>query len=86
MTVPVVGMLRIVYLEVKRVLQVIAWLLASQARHDHCPAGDLDHPKLAGLGKARTALRICAVLGIRCALRHRSSWLSGQMSQSSLMP
>src|SRR5215471_14985919 len=50
-TAPAVGMRRVMYLKVKRVLQVIAWLLARQARHDRCPAGELNHPKPAGFGQ-----------------------------------
>jgi hypothetical protein len=36
----------VVHLEVKRVLQVIAWLLSSQARHHGRPAGDLRNHKI----------------------------------------
>ena len=50
MTAAVVRVRRVVYLEVKRVLQVVARLLAGQARHGGSPAGNAGGRQGAGRG------------------------------------
>ena len=84
MSVRVVWMAHVVNLETEQMLEEVARLLGHQAGHDGRPLGDVYDLQRLRLGQH--AGYVVYLFGTRCALAQSSSWLNGQMSQSSRMP